>query len=208
MVRSELTSNDSIELSDKKRLIMERESSKQKNSKKNNQMVNKGSVAYMSRQENKDFNKKLERKIYNSCGVGRPYAFQSLEQLESDMSEYFDACREYGVMPTNVTLALWLGVDEDTITNHANNPNSPFFGVMKKTKTYLHSLMQNGTLSGDINPVAYIFLAKNYYGMKDDKNIQVSAQQGSNVNTQETADALRKQIEEENTPNATLVSEE
>lgn len=200
--------SDILELDDRKRMIMEREKSKQSNSKKNNQTVNKGSIAYMSRDNVKGFNNEVRKRMFNVNGIGRPYAFESVEQLQKDMTEYFNTCAAYDIMPTNVTLALWLGVDEDTLTNHANNPNSPFFGVMKNTKTYLHSLMQNGTLSGDINPVTYIFLSKNYYGMRDDKNIQVSAQQGSSVNTQETADALRKQIEEENTPNVTLVSEE
>ena len=68
--------------------------------------------------------------------------------------------------------------------------------------------MQNGAVDGKINPVTYFFISKNDYGMRDDKNIQISATQGSNINTQETADALRKQIENETTPNATLVSEE
>ena len=62
----------------------------------------------------------------------------------------------------------------------------------------MHSLMQGGTLSGDINPVTYIFLSKNYYGMRDDKNIQVSAtNDSSSPNAEETANALRKQLEEE-----------
>ena len=43
--------------------------------------------------------------------------------------------------------------------------------------------------------------------MEDSKQITVSAQQGSNINTQETAEALRKQIQEENIPNASVVSE-
>ena len=64
------------------------------------------------------------------------------------------------------------------------------------------------TVEGKINPVTYIFISKNDYSMRDDKNIQISATQGSNINTQETADALRKQIENETTPNATLVEEE
>lgn len=188
-----------------KREFFEMQHKKQSNSRNNSPVVNKGSLAYMEKENVKKFNDKLEKKMFNSSGVGRPYAFQSVEQLKKDMSEYFDMCREYDVMPTNVTLALWLDCDEDTITNHANNPNSPFFGIMKNTKKYLHSLMQNGTLAGDINPVSYIFLAKNYYGMKDDKNIQVSATTNSApINNQETMDAIKKQIEEENIPNAEI----
>lgn len=168
-----------------------------------NNITNKGSIAYMSKENVKEFNKAIEKKVFNSSGVGRPYAFESVEKLEEDLMEYFDACREYDMMPTKVSMALWLGCDEDTINNHANNSNSPFFGVFKRVNEYLHSLMQSGTLAGDINPVTYIFLSKNYYGMKDDKNITVTpATSDSLTNSQETMDAIQKQIEEENVPNA------
>ena len=174
-------------------------------SKKNthNNITNKGSIAYMSKENVKEFNKAIEKKVFNSSGVGRPYAFKSVEKLENDLMEYFNACRECDMMPTKVSMALWLGCDEDTINNHANNPNSPFFGTFKRVNEYLHSLMQSGTLAGDINPVTYIFLSKNYYGMKDDKNITVTpATSDSLTNSQETMDAIQKQIEEENIPNA------
>ena len=73
----------------------------------------------------------------------------------------------------------------------------------------MHSLMQGGTLSGDINPVTYIFLSKNYYGMRDDKNIQVSATNDQSApNAEETANALRKQLEEETIPAATISEEQ
>lgn len=173
-----------------------------KDTKTHNQVNNKGSIAYMSKDNVKKFNKVMEKKMFNSSGIGRPYAFSSVEELEKDIEEYFDACREYNMMPTNVSLALWLGCDEDTLNNHANNPNSPFFGVIKSVKQYLHSLMQSGTLSGDINPVTYIFLSKNYYGMKDDKNITVTPATSNTTNSQETMDAIQKQIEEETVPNA------
>ena len=173
-----------------------------KDTKTHNQVNNKGSIAYMSKDNVKKFSKAMEKKMFNSSGIGRPYAFSSVEELEKDIEEYFDACREYNMMPTNVSLALWLGCDEDTLNNHANNPNSPFFGVIKSVKQYLHSLMQSGTLAGDINPVTYIFLSKNYYGMKDDKNITVTPATSNSTNSQETMDAIQKQIEEENVPNA------
>ena len=67
--------------------------------------------------------------------------------------------------------------------------------------------MQSGTLAGDINPVAYIFLSKNYYGMRDDKQITVSPSNNQTVNSTETMEAIQKQIEEENVPNAKISEE-
>lgn len=194
-----------LELDDRKRMIMEKEKDKQSNSKKNNQTVNKGSIAYMSRDNVKGFNNEVRKRVFNPSGVGRPYAFSSMEQLKEDIGSYFDACNEYDIMPTVANLALWLGVNVDTLYEHKNNSMSPFSDVIKNVFNYMHTLMQGGTLSGDINPVTYIFLSKNYYGMRDDKNIQVSAtNDSSSPNAQETASALRKQLEEESIPDATI----
>lgn len=205
--RQEIIDNvDSLDIDDRKKNIIRREISKQSNSTKNNQTVNKGSIAYMARPNVKEFNKILRSKIFK---IGKPYAFDKMEDLEKELSDYFDTCTRYNIIPTVTNVALWLGVDRDTIYAHANNSASPYSDMMKNLLTYLHDQMQSGTLSGDINPVTYIFLSKNYYGMTDAKDINVtaSANGGSQPNSQETAEALRKQIEEESTPEATLVSE-
>ena len=198
MARSDLVSSD-----DKKQLFIQNNINKQNDTKKNNQMNNKGSIAYMSKPSVQKFNKAMEDRIFNSTGVGRPYAFSSIEELNKEMSEYFDLCKETTTMPTVTSLALWLGCNRDTIYEHANNVNSPFSDTMKRTLVYLHSAMENGTLSGDINPVTYIFLAKNYFGMRDDKNINIApATNDPTINNQETMSALQKQLEEENVINA------
>lgn len=206
MTREELSSSNSIDLSklpDNKRKAIEK--SKNSRGTYNN---NKSATSYMSQPNVQEFNKAMRKKIFNPSGLGRPYAFSSVEGLQKDMGEYFDLCANTQTVPTITSLALWLGVNKDTIYEHANNSNSPFSDILKNTITYCHSIMQNGTVEGKINPVTYIFISKNDYSMRDDKNITVSATQGSNINTQETADALRKQIENETTPNATLVEEE
>ena len=177
--------------------------------KRNARTVNEGSKSYLAQPHVQEFNKEIRKRVFNSRGVGRPYAFQSLEITEKEIDDYFQLCSDKQVVPTITTLALWLGCDKDTIYNHANNSNSPFFGLFKNVINYCHSLMQNGAVDGKVNPVTYFFISKNDYGMRDDKNITVSASNNSgNVNTQETVDALRKQIAEENLPNANVISEE
>ena len=205
MTREELVKDSSTVLSnlpDHKREAIE----KTKNS-RGTYNNNKSATSYMSQPNVKEFNKAMQKKIFNSCGIGRPYAFSSREELQRDMGEYFDLCTDTQTVPTITSLALWLGVNKDTIYEHANNSNSPFSDILKNTITYCHSIMQNGTVEGKINPVTYIFISKNDYAMRDDKNIQISASQSSGVNAQETAEALQKQIAEETVPNASVVSE-
>ena len=188
--------------------IISGEMIKQSDTRKNNATVNKGSSAYLSQDNVKKFNKAMQRRIFNSCGFGRPYAFSSMEELEGQMQEYFDLCTDNQVVPTITNLALWLGVDRSTIYEHANNSNSPYSNTMKSTINYLHSIMQSGTIDGKINPVTYIFISKNDYGMRDDKNITVSP--GSDkqvVNSSETMEAIQKQLASETVPNADFQEE-
>lgn len=196
--------NKDIPFEERKELVVKQH----KKNNLHNQMINKGSIAYMSKENVKEFNKEMEKRIFNSVGnTGRPWAFESVEKLQEDITDYFTLCRDTETMPTIVSLALYLGVDVGTIDNHANNSASPFFQVFKNVKQYLHNLMQSGTLAGDINPVAYIFLSKNYYGMRDDKQITVSPTNNTTVNSTETMEAIQKQIEEENVPNAKIAEE-
>lgn len=198
-------SRSEIDFETKKEKFVSSQLAKQSNSKKNNQTVNKGSIAYMSKPNVKAFDSIIRKRVFNSSGIGRPYAFSSIEQLEKDITEFFDTCNEYDIMPTITNCALWLGVNVDTMYEHKNNSNSPFSDVIKNLFNYLHGQMQSGTLAGEINPVTYIFLSKNYYGMRDDKNITVAASNNqSTPNAQETAEALQKQLQEEHITEATI----
>lgn len=185
-------------LPDDKRMVIE----KSKNS-RGSSTNNKSATSYMSQPNVQEFNRQMQKRVFNSSGVGRPYAFGSIEQLESDVAEYFDVCNNTQTVPTITSLALWLRVDKTTIYEHANNSNSPFSPILKNVITYCHSIIQNGTVEGKINPVTYIFISKNDYSMRDDKNITVSpATSDQTINSTETMDAIQKQLAEETVPNA------
>lgn len=184
--------NDSYEVKKEKFMSVTNHSDKSISDKKGQE--------YMSDPDTIKFTDALINRAFNSGG--RPMAFKSVETLESDIREFLQLCYDTSTIPTVSSAGMWLGCDRDTIYNHANNSNSPFFGTCKKLINVCQVAMENGAIKGKVNAVLYMFLGKNYFGLKDDKNIQISAQQGSNINTQETADALRKQIEQETVPNA------
>lgn len=162
---------------------------------------NKSRKSYMAQDNVKKFNKSMRE---HSMKIGRPYAFDSVERLAEDVQKYFDLCEETNVVPTITSLALWIGCDRDTIYNHANNSNSPFFGILKTAINYCHSTLENGTVDGKVNPVTYIFMAKNYFGLRDDKQITVTPTT-EQVNTPATMEALQRQIAEENVMNADYI---
>lgn len=169
---------------------------------------NKNGQEYMSDPNTIKFMDSLIKRSFNSSGIGRPYSFESVESLEKDITDYIKLCYETSTIPTVSSASMWLGCNRDTLYEHANNSNSPFSDTCKNLISVCQVAMENGAIKNKMNSVLYMFLSKNYFGLKDDKNINVSAQQGSSVNSQETAEALRKQIEEESTPAAKIVVED
>lgn len=164
---------------------------------------NRNKNDYMSDPNVKEFMAEMNERAFGKKGRGRPPAFSSIEQLEDDLDDYIDLCRRTNTTPTVASVGLWLDCDRDTIYNHANNPNSIYFGTCKKIISMCHVALENRAIGNGMNSVLYMFLGKNYFGLKDDKNITVTpATSGSTTNSQETMDAIQKQIEEENVPNA------
>lgn len=172
----------------------------QLNTKRGNNINNKKTKDYLSDPNVKEFNKELRKRVFTK--IGGPYKWNNKEELEDDIIGFFELCDRTNTIPTVVNLSVWLGCNRDTIYAHANNSSSPYSDIFKNVINFFHGSIESSAIGGAVNPVLYMFLSKNYFGLKDDKNITVSAQQGSNINTQETADALRKQIEQETVPNA------
>lgn len=168
-----------------------------------NGAVNKDRKEYMAQPRVKEFNKAVTDRLFS--GRGRPPAFNSIEQLDSDIKSFLELCQKTTTIPTVIGLATWLGVNKDTLYAHANNPNSIFSDSVKNFIDLCHMSLENGAIDGKVNPVTYIFMGKNYFGLSDSKDIKVSATntQGS-PNAEETASALRKQLENETTVEATI----
>ena len=158
--------------------------------------------SYMSDPNVKEFMMEMNDRAFGKKNRGRPYAFSSLEQLDKDLDDYIDLCSRTNTTPTVASVALWLDCDRDTIYNHANNPNSIYFGTCKRIINMCHIALENRAIGNGMNSVLYMFLGKNYFGLKDDKNITVTPATSNSTNSQETMDAIQKQIEEETVPNA------
>lgn len=153
---------------------------------------------YMSDPDVRKFTDAVMGRLFS----GKGYSFDSPEQLGRDCNDFVQLCYDTNTVPTVTGFATWLGCDRDTIYNHANNPNSPFSAQCKNVIQLSHLTMENGAMSNKINSVLYMFLSKNYFGLKDDKNITVTPAQDTPINTKSTMDAIQKQLEEETTPNA------
>lgn len=163
-----------------------------------NAFDNKTRRSYMEQPNVKAFNKKF----YKQALIGRPLTWNSVEELEEQLMEYFKLCDETATIPTITAIATWLHCSRELIYRHANDENSPFHDTLKNVINICHTSLENGAVDGKVNSVVYIFMGKNYFDLEDSKNITVTPATSNTINSQETMDAIQKQIEEENVPNA------
>ena len=62
-----------------------------------------------------------------------------------------------------------------------------------------HAIQQDSTLHGNINPILYMFLSKNYHNMKDTNTLNLTTQLTDNtINTNNTMRVIQEQIALEN----------
>ena len=91
------------------------------------------------------------------------------EDAEERIGEYFAHCIQEGKRPTVENLALCLGTTRKSLheweTGAVVGPISS--DIVKKAKEMIATFDAELVANGRLNPIAYIFRAKNYYGMRD-----------------------------------------
>jgi hypothetical protein len=119
--------------------------------------------------------------------VGRPLAFETVEQLQTAVDLYFetDAYISVGIddsgeekkmyAPTMSGLALSLGVDRKTITNYANKDE--FFPAIKKARSRVEVALEQRLYGNNVTGV--IFNLKNNFDWCDKNEIAHTSPDGS-----------------------------
>lgn len=110
---------------------------------------------------------------------GRPLAFDSVEELEEKVNEFFtsddahiinfkEGQEEKVYAPTMSGLALFLDVDRKTITNYSNKEE--YFPTIRKARARIESHLEK-KLYGN-NVTGLIFNLKNNFDWKDKSEIE------------------------------------
>ena len=112
------------------------------------------------------------------------------EQVEDRVLEYITTCYTTGQRMTIEKLALALGVTRSTLydweTGHTQSARRS--DIIKRAKESIAAYDADMVAKGKLNPVPYIFRAKNYYGMKDQTDITIEPKQGiSDASAEEIA---------------------
>ena len=81
---------------------------------------------------------------------------------------YFLRCAERGIRPTWEEFALCMGTTRSCLWDWETGRSQRISSdLVKRTKEFLSAYDARAVSEGKLNPIAYIFRSKNYYGMKD-----------------------------------------
>lgn len=88
---------------------------------------------------------------------------------------FFDTCEKTGQLPTVEKMVMALGTIKQTVWNWEQGIgcSQVRMDLIKKAKGFIASFESEMVTEGKINPVVYIFRAKNYFGMKDQQDVVV-----------------------------------
>lgn len=108
----------------------------------------------------------------------------SNSELIDRLDKFFEMAEQRQIPPTIQEMALYCGYTSSTFKDWRDGRNKgfpdeggatpPTSAIVKKAVEILHGMDMVLTQSGKINPVAYIWKAKNWYGERDVQEIVVT----------------------------------
>ena len=127
--------------------------------------------------------------------AGRPLKFESKEELENKINEYFSHCDKVKKPYTIAGMAIYIGCSRDTIYEYEKNKDriEEYSDTIKKARDKILAYLEE-KLMMEGKP-GQIFIAKNY-GYTDKQEIESS---NTNLNTDLTSlspDERQKRINE------------
>lgn len=141
----------------------------------------------------------ISRAILNATRYIKAEPCKSDNEVADRIELYFSECAKYGIIPKWETLALALGVTRRMVwqwaTGQAGSPARQ--KMIQRAKDILSAVDAELVQTGKVNPVVYIFRAKNFYDMKDQQDVVVTPNQplGEQYTTEQLTEKYSTLIE-------------
>ena len=123
------------------------------------------------------------------------------EEVQQAIMNYFRSCQHRKVRPGNLGLYAALGMSKqevhNVVTGRDKNKVSPVSrDLIKKAQRAMSQYREGLALEGKLNPVTYIFMGKNFDGLADTQQIEVTAQpvQQATLSPEEIARQIEQDI--------------
>ena len=121
----------------------------------------------------------ISKLMYEAYGSWHKPKVNSDDELKERFAEFFQECAETGKIPTMEEMALCTGYTVKALYAIMEGQNGGFTSETKNIINHAREILKTFdaklVLTGEINPIVYFFRAKNYYGMRDQQEITVSA---------------------------------
>ena len=132
--------------------------------------------AIASAEKNSDLKgEQLSRVIQNSVQWIKAPPCVDDEDAERRLLDFFQACIDNQEFPTMEKLCLALGCCTSTFSNWGRGSLGPRrMALVKKARQIMASIDAEMVSTGHLDRVAYIFRAKNFYGMRDQQDVVVT----------------------------------
>ena len=118
--------------------------------------------------------------------TGRPRKFNSVEDMERAIEEYFNDCDNNGKPYTVSGLAYALDTSRKVLLNYQEIDE--FSNTIKKAKARIEQFNEELLYSKDVPTVGVIFNLKNNYDWKDKQEIEADVSSEVNINIELTDD--------------------
>lgn len=119
--------------------------------------------------------------VFSEISRQPPIDTNDPQQVEDRIRWYFDRCATTGTRPGVAGLSLALGVNRSTLWRWRNERTRGKQHQQAAENAYglLEALWEQYMLTGKINPVTGIFIAKNNFGYADRQEFEVSPKQNA-----------------------------
>ena len=127
------------------------------------------------------------------------------DAVKRRIREYFESCEELSLRPGNMGLYAALGLSRqdvnNAITGKSKKLNPETIDMIKKVQRALGQYREQLGATGKINPVTLIFWQKNFDGLQDTTQLEVSRADQErfepHMTPEEIAEQVRLQIEQD-----------
>ena len=111
------------------------------------------------------------------------------QEMEDRITEYFSLCQQAQLNPTVEGLALAVDYDRRSLFEIGKGTfNQPFMDIVKNAKDFIAGYDAILAASNKMNSAVYCFRSKNFYGMKDQVQIEAISNQSGDIPNQSGVD--------------------
>ena len=115
---------------------------------------------------------------------GRPAKYETVEDMQKLIVEYFNECEAEGKKPTVTGMGYILGMDRkdllnyercfelDRLKQYPDSVRRGFVNTIKDAKRFIESCLEDKLINGNTTPIGLIFALKNNYGWVDKQEIE------------------------------------